>query len=86
MSHIVRTHFIAPKDLIDEVDRLVGPRHRSEFITAAATEKLKRKKLVLAMREAMKLPPVDVPEWKTAESTSQWVHDLRVESDRNRNL
>ena len=32
----------------------------------------------------MSLPPENVPEWKTAESTSQWVHDLRVESDRTR--
>jgi hypothetical protein len=86
MTHVIRTQFIAPKDLIEEVDRLVGPRRRSEFLTEAAAEKPKREKLVLATREAMKLPPVNVPEWKTAESTSQWVHDLRVESDRNRKL
>jgi hypothetical protein len=87
MTHVVRTHFIAPKDLIEEVDRLVGPRRRSEFLTEAAAEKLKREKLVLATREAMKLPPAEgIPEWDTPESTSKWVHDLRVENDRIRKV
>lgn len=65
---------------------LVGSRRRSEFLTEATVEKLKRYKLLQATSEVMKLPPVDVPEWKTAESTSKWVHDLRVESDRKRNV
>lgn len=87
MTHVMtRAHFIAPKALIDEVDRFVGPRRRSEFLTEATAEKLRRDKLLQATREVMQLPPVDVPEWKTAESTSKWVHDLRVESDRKRNV
>jgi hypothetical protein len=86
MTHVVRTHFIAPKELIEEVDKLVGPRRRSEFLTEAAAEKLKREKLLKLTREVMKLPPVDVPEWKTAESTSKWVHDLRRENDRVRKV
>jgi hypothetical protein len=64
----------------------VGPRHRSEFLIEAAVEKLKREKLVRLTREVMKLPPVGVPEWQTAESTSKWVHGLRVENDRLRNV
>jgi hypothetical protein len=86
MSHVVRTHFVAPKDLIEETDRLVGSRRRSQFIADAVAEKLKREKLLRATHEAMKLPPVDVPEWSTPEAASQWVHDLRAESDRKRNL
>lgn len=86
MTH-VRTHFIAPKELIKEVDRLVGPRRRSEFLTEAAAEKLKREKLLRVVREAAKLPPVrDVPEWETPAAVSKWVHDLRVESDRKRHV
>ena len=46
MTHVVRTHFIAPKELIEEVDKLVGPRRRSEFLTEATAEKLKREKLL----------------------------------------
>src|SRR5512147_2808423 len=55
MTHVLtRTHFIAPKDLIEEVDRIVGPRHRSEFLTEAVREMLKRVKLLQATRKAMK--------------------------------
>jgi hypothetical protein len=87
MTHVVRTHFIAPKDLIKEVDRLVGARRRSQFLTEAAAEKLKREKLLRFTREVMKLPPAEgIPEWETPESTSKWVHDRRVESDRARNV
>jgi hypothetical protein len=82
MTHVVRTHFIAPKDLIEEVDRLVGPRRRSEFLTDAAAEKLKREKLLKATRHAMALPPeLGVPGWETPEAVSQWVRDVRKESD-----
>jgi metal-responsive CopG/Arc/MetJ family transcriptional regulator len=82
MSHaLTRTHVIAPKQLIEEVDRIVGPRHRSEFITDAVAEKLKREKLLQATRRAMSLPAVDdVPEWKTPEAVSKWVHDQRVDN------
>jgi len=86
MTHVVRTHFIAPKKLIEEVDRLVGPRRRSEFLIEAAAEKLRREKLLQLTRRVMTLPPVDMPGWETAESTSQWVRDLRAESDRQRNI
>jgi hypothetical protein len=82
MTHVVRTHFIAPKDLIEEVDRLVGPRRRSEFLTEAAAEKLKREKLLKATRHAMALPPeLAVPGWETPGAVLQWVRDIRKESD-----
>jgi len=88
MAHaLTRTHLIAPKELIKEVDRLVGPRRRSEFFTEAAAEKLKREKLLQVTRRAMSLPAeLDVPGWETPEAASKWVHDLRVESDRKRNV
>ena len=51
MTHVLtRTHVIAPKELIKEVDQLVGPRRRSDFITAAVDEKLKREKLLRDIR------------------------------------
>ena len=86
MTH-VRTHFIAPKELIDEVDRLVGPRRRSEFLTEATAEKLKRERLLQLTREVSKLPPGgSIPEWDTPESASEWVHDGRAEADRIRKV
>ena len=87
MSHVIRTHFIAPKRLIEEVDRLVGPRRRSEFLTEAAAEKLGREKLLRAARTAAELPPVKgIPEWDTPASTLKWVQDGRADADRNQNL
>lgn len=84
---MTRTHVIAPKQLIKEVDQLVGPRRRSDFITAAVDEKLKREKLLRATRRAAKLPAeVDIPGWETPEAVSKWVHDLRRQSDRLRNV
>ncbi len=87
MSQVVRTHFIAPKELIEEVDKLVGPRRRSEFLTEAAADKLKREKLLRLTREVSKLPPAEsIPEWDTPKSVSKWVHDGRVEADHVRNV
>lgn len=88
MTHVLtRTHLSAPKELIEELDRIVGPRRRSEFVTMAISEKLKREKLIRAVRHAARLPAErDVSEWKTPEAVSQWVHDLRAESDRARNV
>ena len=82
MTHaLTRTHVIAPKELIEEVDRLVGPRRRSEFFTEAATEKLKREKLLRLTHEVMTLPPDGgIPEWDTPESTAKWLHEDRVDS------
>ena len=66
MSHATtRTHLIAPKELIEKVDRLVGPRRRSEFIASAVDEKLRREQLLQAVQEAAKLPADrDIPGWK----------------------
>jgi hypothetical protein len=82
MSHaLTRTHLIAPKELIEQVDRLVGPRRRSEFFTEAVTEKLERENRIRAVRHAMKLPAVEQPGWETAEAVSKWVRDIRADSD-----
>src|SRR3954451_3803681 len=87
MTHVVRTHFIAPKELIEAVDKLVGPRRRTDFLIEAAAEKLKREKLLRLTHEVSKLPPAEsIPEWDTPESVSKWVHDGRAEADRIRKV
>ena len=83
MAHaLTRTHFIAPKELIEETDRLVGARRRSQFIAEAVAEKLKREKLLRLTREVMKLPPDEevTPGWETPEAVSRWVRDQRVDT------
>jgi hypothetical protein len=70
------------KDLLEEVDKFVGPRRRSEFLTEAAAEKLKREKILQAVQEAARLPADrDIPGWETPEAVSKWVRDIRAESD-----
>lgn len=78
LPEFVRTHVLLPRDLIEGVDEIVGPRHRSEFIAEALEEKLAHSRLRAAMREAAgSLNLADYPEWSTPEKVSAWVHDLR---------
>ena len=37
-----RTHIVIPEPLVTEIDRLVGKRRRSEFLTQAAEKELRR--------------------------------------------
>ena len=81
MSHLPRVHFIAPEGLIEEIDKLVGPRRRTDFLIEAAAEKLKREKLLRLTHEVMKLPPDGgIPEWDTPESTAKWLREGRADS------
>jgi len=38
-----RTHIVLPTQLLEQIDELVGPRHRSEFIAEALAECVRRK-------------------------------------------
>lgn len=77
-----RAHVVLPEGLLHEVDELVGPRGRSDFIAAAALEKLERERLRNAAHElAGFLRDVDTPHWRTPEDASEWVRSLRRESD-----
>jgi hypothetical protein len=74
----VRTHVVLPKELVQELDELVGPRHRSEFIAEAAKEKLDRLKRLRAFEEfAGSLADVDIPGWETPEAAAEWVRASR---------
>lgn len=74
----MRTHISLPKELVDEIDRLAGPRKRSRFVEEAVRLKLlnERQKRVL-QDPGPGLDPADYPYWATPELTSQWVHDMR---------
>jgi hypothetical protein len=80
----VRTHVVLPKDLVDELNELVGPRRRSEFIAEAAKEKLDRLKRVRAFdRVVGSLADVDIPGWETPEAAAEWVRaSRRLDSER----
>jgi metal-responsive CopG/Arc/MetJ family transcriptional regulator len=74
----IRTHVVFPKELVETVDRLVGPRKRSAFLVQAVEEKIGRERLGRALaKTAGFLTEGTHPEWETPEQVSSWVHELR---------
>jgi metal-responsive CopG/Arc/MetJ family transcriptional regulator len=79
----IRTHVVFPKELVEAVDRLVGPRKRSAFLVRAVEEKIDRERLERALATtAGFLAQGTHPEWETPEQVSAWVRELRsLDSD-----
>ncbi len=74
----MRTHVVLPDKLIEDVDKLVGKRNRSRFISAVVEERLRRERLRRAIEEgAGILSDEDYPEWSTPEKIAEWLRDLR---------
>jgi hypothetical protein len=74
----MRTHVVVPEDLLAEVDRLIGPRRRSQFFVDAVAEKVARIKLAdVAAKAAGALKEVSIPDWNTAEKARNWVRGSR---------
>jgi metal-responsive CopG/Arc/MetJ family transcriptional regulator len=74
----IRTHVILPKELVEAVDELVGPRKRSAFITEAVETMVARARLGRALKETVGILSADeYPEWETPEKVSAWVRELR---------
>ncbi len=74
----MRTHIVLPDDIVKGVDELVGRRKRSRFIAEATREKLRRERLLKAIREGAGV--IDVsrhPEWATPEKVAEWVREQR---------
>jgi Arc/MetJ-type ribon-helix-helix transcriptional regulator len=75
----MRTHVILRDELVDEVDKRVGKRRRSEFINAAVEERLKRLRLIeTGEKVAGSLKDTEIPGWETQESTLEWVRNMRA--------
>jgi metal-responsive CopG/Arc/MetJ family transcriptional regulator len=85
MARIVRTHVLLPQALVDERDRLVGQRRRSQFLADAAEEKLARVRRTEALAKAARiLDPAKYPQWETPEQVSEWIHAQRAADDEHR--
>lgn len=75
-----RTHIVIPDSLVSEIDRLVGKRGRSEFLTQAAEKELRRLQQIKALEGA-------AGAWKDKNhpelrgGAAQWVRQLRKESE-----
>ena len=74
----MRAHVVISPELVEEVDRLVGPRRRSHFFEEAVHEKVARLKLAEAARKAAgSLADSPIQGWETSESAAEWVHHAR---------
>jgi hypothetical protein len=75
-----RTHIIIPEPLVNEIDRLVGKRGRSEFLAQAAEKELRRLQQIRALESVAGVwKDKDHPELKGG--TARWVKELRKESE-----
>ena len=75
-----RTHIVLSTDLLDRVDKLVGPRGRSAFFEKVADEELRKQSLLEFLDS--KGPLWDLskhPELKRG--SAAWVRKLRRESE-----
>jgi hypothetical protein len=74
-----------PRELVAAIDKLVGRRARSRFLTEAAEEKVRRERLSRAMEKvAGSLVRSETPpEWETSEGATEWVGASR-RADRER--
>jgi metal-responsive CopG/Arc/MetJ family transcriptional regulator len=76
----VRTNLLLPRDLVEEVDRIAGPRGRSRFFADAARRRLRQESGLRMVREtAGVLRAEDYPHWATSEDVVEWITDRRAE-------
>lgn len=76
-----RTHVVLEDKLVKDIDRLVGPRQRSSFLTEAAQEKLLRYRQIAALKAAVGAwKDEDHPELK--QGSDKWVRKMRQEGER----
>lgn len=80
MSESVRTHFVLPRELLEEFDRFVEPRQRSERIAELMAEWVRRERAKEVFgRLAGFMKDEDYPEFATGEDIDRWVSELRGE-------
>jgi metal-responsive CopG/Arc/MetJ family transcriptional regulator len=76
-----RAHIVVPEELLEEVDRMVGKRGRSSFFVEAATERLRRARLLESARSVAGSLKDARGQWATEEDTDTYVRSLREESE-----
>ena len=79
-----RTHVVLSNQLVKDIDRLVGARQRSSFLTEAAKKELTRRRQIEALKAAAGAwKDEDHPELKAG--AAKWVRGMRQESERRLN-
>jgi Arc/MetJ-type ribon-helix-helix transcriptional regulator len=81
MKTTKRTHVVLGEQLVKDIDRLVGARQRSNFLTEAAEKELMRRRQIEALKAAAGAwKDKDHPELK--QGSAKWVRKLRQEGER----
>ena len=71
-------HVVMPKEAIQRIDALVGPRRRSEFVTEAVEKELtRRNRSEMGRRIAQALADAGLSDWESGETAAEWVHRQR---------
>ncbi len=74
----VRTNLLLPRDLVERVDEVAGPRGRSRYVAAALEKQLRRDQWYAAARATAGVWK-DHPLFPTDESVVEWVGALRAQ-------
>lgn len=75
---LARTNLTLPADLMDEVDKLAGPRGRSRYVAEAVAQRVRRDRLGKAIRETSGIMRGTPSEMSRVE-VSAWIERLRSE-------
>lgn len=78
MRMAVRTNLLLPKDLVEHLDRVAGPRGRSRYVAEAVRARLDRDQRIADIRAAAGIWR-DHPLFPTSEAVVEWVRELRRE-------
>lgn len=83
MSIKTKAHVIIEEDIVKEIDRLVGKKKRSSFVSEATKKELKRLKQLSLIRKLKGIwKDEDHPELAGKEGVFKWVRRLRDEDEK----
>lgn len=77
-DELTRTNVTLPARLLEEVDRLAGPRGRSRYVADAVAQRVRRDALGAAIRETAGAM-IGQPGWMDPDEVTRWVDELRSE-------
>jgi hypothetical protein len=84
MSTKTRAHVVVEESILKEIDRLVGKKKRSCFISDAAKKELQRlNQFAVLKRLKGSWKDKDHPEMQGKDGTYKWVRKLREEDERS---
>lgn len=78
MRMAVRTNLLLPEDVVQELDRVAGPRGRSRYVAEAVRERIRREERHRLLKEIVGAWK-DHPLFPTSDSVYEWVRELRRE-------